>query len=101
MVIHRTEINKAVHTLARRIEALEQGLLAQEAEEDHMRPQVRHEIMVEVMTVVRQVVLDLPERLDLLEQCLAEIEGRLKLRRKPQLRALPAPMEEAPREEAS
>jgi hypothetical protein len=65
----RAELTEAVRSINARLAVAE--------------PEVRHGLLVDVMTEVRQVVRDLPERLDEVEDCVVGIETHLKLRRKP------------------
>ena len=76
-VIWRTEINRELRKMAARIVALEEAHASTEALEDRIAD--REDLIVQM----KEVQDGLPERVALLDRYLGDIEGRLKLRRRP------------------
>ena len=77
-VIWRTELNRELGLMAQRIVALEESVASHEALEDRLGD--REDLLIQIKTIQE----GLPERVDLLDRYLGDIEQRLKLRRRPE-----------------
>jgi hypothetical protein len=75
-VIWRTELNRELSLMAARIVALEEAQASHEALQDRLGD--REELLIQM----KQIQEGLPDRVDLLDRYLADIEQRLKLRRR-------------------
>ena len=83
-VLDNTEIARAMRKYERQIELLQSQVAELLETTRAAEPGERSMLMVSVMTEVRQVVRDLPERVTILEKALPYLEAKLGLRRKPE-----------------
>lgn len=78
-----------VAELRQEVERLRADVAAVRERQETIDEEAKRALLVEVVSEVRAVVLNLPERIGTLERCLTDVETHLKLRRKP---ALPPPV---------
>ena len=75
-VIWRTELNRELGLMAQRIVALEESVASREALEDRLGD--REDLLIQM----KQIQEGLPDKVDLLDRYLLDLEKRLKLRRR-------------------
>ena len=81
-VIWRREIHVALNAVRARIDLLEKVVAMLGARNDHIED--RNQLLADV----RQEMHGLPGQVDYIDRCLQDIEKRLKLRRRPQMKEL-------------
>ena len=95
-VLDNTEIAKQMRKYERQIELLQAQVGELTERLAAAEPGLRHALLLEVMTEVRTVVRELPERVAILEKALPYIEAKIGLRRKAEKFKVVAPQKALP-----